>query len=458
MEQPHILVIMTDDHGQWASGCYGNSEVQTPTLDYLAATGVRMQNAFTPTPVCSPARASFFTGRLPSQHGIHDWLSEAEQEVREQHWLEGEQNIAQILAERGYQTALVGKWHCGNGQQTQPGFAYWFSFGHRQGEHRGTHTYWHNGQPREITGYSTSVVTDYALDFLNTRDPARPFFLFVGYVATHSPWRDHPERLVARYRHCTFRDIPQDVAYPFGAIVSHPTPATPDSCRESQAQYYAAVHEIDEQVGRIVDYLVAQGLSEQTLLVYTADHGLNCGQHGIWGKGNGTRPLNMLEESIRVPLLFHGHAALYPGLVRAEFVDHCDLFQTLLDYAGVSLADDVVAGRRYPGRSYRALLQGKAIIDWKTEVYGEYGNLRMIRTRTHKLVRRYPAGPCELFDLSIDPRESINLFAEPAQQSLIEELTERIEQFFAGHEEAERSGLRVRELPRHNAVEDWRGM
>jgi choline-sulfatase len=454
-EQPNILVIMSDDHAQWASGCYGNQELHTPTLDYLASTGVRMENAFTPTPVCSPARASFFTGRLPSQHGIHDWLQEVDETVKQRDWMEGETTLAQFLADAGYQTALVGKWHCGRGTEAQPGFEHWCSFGHRQTVHRGEHTYWCNGQPRSLTGNTTQVVTDLALDFLRTRDTSRPFFLFVGYVATHSPWIDHPERLVARYNTATFRDIPVDIAYPFGRIVGKPVPP---GQREALAQYYAAVSEIDEQVGRIVDYLAANSLTDSSLLVYLADHGLNCGHHGIWGKGNGTRPLNMLEESIRIPLLFHGLSQLFPGLVRGEFVDHCDIFQTLLDCAGVTLPEDMAIQQRYPGQSFLHLLQGDFLADWKTENYGEYGNLRMIRTCTHKLVRRYPTGPCELFDLSADPRETTNLFYLPEAQSLVQVLTEHLEAFFALHEDPDKSGLRVNELPRHNHVEAWRGM
>jgi arylsulfatase A-like enzyme len=218
------------------------------------------------------------------------------------------------------------------------------------------------------------------------------------------------------------------------------------------------VSEIDEQVGRIVDYLAANSLTDSSLLVYLADHGLNCGHHGIWGKGNGTRPLNMLEESIRIPLLFHGLSQLFPGLVRGEFVDHCDIFQTLLDCAGVTLPEDMAIQQRYPGQSFLHLLQGDFLADWKTENYGEYGNLRMIRTCTHKLVRRYPTGPCELFDLSADPRETTNLFYLPEAQSLVQVLTEHLEAFFALHEDPDKSGLRVNELPRHNHVEAWRGM
>ncbi|GAC1392888.1 MAG: sulfatase-like hydrolase/transferase [Ktedonobacteraceae bacterium] len=456
-EQPNILVIMTDDHAQWAAGCYGNRELRTPTLDYLASTGVRMENAFTPIPVCSPARASFFTGRLPSQHGLHDYLLETEADVAAHDWLADEMTIAQILSEAGYHTALIGKWHCGNGEQRQAGFDHWFSLGPKQGEHRGQHTYWENAQPVQLSAYKTSVITDHALGFLAAHQPEQPFFLFVGYTATHSPWSDHPERIVSPYRTCTFEDIPSDITYPFGRLAGESLHKSRRDRREALAQYYAAVTEVDEQVGRIVDHLDAHGLREHTLIVYVADHGLNCSHHSIWGKGNGTRPLNMVEESIRIPLIFNNPKTLFAGLVRTEFVDHCDLFQTLLDYAHISFPQEIVEKKRYPGRSFKPLLQGSAILDWKTEVFGEYGNLRMLRTRTHKLVLRYPEGPCELFDLTADPRETSNLFHSAENQPLVQALTVSIETFFARHEDPQKSGLRICELPRHNPFEAWRG-
>ena len=111
-EQPNILVFLTDDHGQWAANCYGTRELFTPAMDYLADSGAKLTMAFTPTPVCSPARASFFTGRLPSQHGIHDWVQEREQGMDHPGIVE-QTNIGQLLQGAGYQTALVGKWHCG---------------------------------------------------------------------------------------------------------------------------------------------------------------------------------------------------------------------------------------------------------------------------------------------------------------------------------------------------------
>ena len=113
-DRPNIVLFLTDDHGAWASGCYGNDEVATPTLDTLAATGTRFANAYTPTPVCSPARACLLTGKTASQVGIHDWLQEAMPEVGERDWLRGTSTLFDFLSAAGYHTGLSGKWHLGN--------------------------------------------------------------------------------------------------------------------------------------------------------------------------------------------------------------------------------------------------------------------------------------------------------------------------------------------------------
>jgi len=449
----NILVIMSDDHAQWAAGCYGNQELHTPTLDYLAQTGVRMENAFTPSPVCSPARASFFTGLFPSQHGIHDFLQTTNEEIGTHPWLQDEITLPQILMDGDYQCGFSGKWHCGQDDQAQPGFDYWFSVSRSFPYTAGNHVFSLNGDPHEASGYKTELITDHAVNYLRQRNHDKPFFLFVGYTGTHSPWEGHPERLVSQYRHATFHDIPVDTAYAFGRIAGETNPDIQHNPREHQAQYYAAVNHIDEGVGRLLDDLDAQGLRENTLVVYTADHGLNTGHHGIWGKGNGTRPYNMLEESIRVPMIFNAPGQLFEGQVRREFFDHCDLFETLLDFVGVSFERQ----KPYPGRSIRpTLAAARPVPGWKQVQIGEYGNLRMARGATHKLVCRYPDGSNELFDLSTDPRETTNIIAQ--QPAITAGLTGHIDAFFATYSDDVKNGLRVHELPKHNQVEYWRGI
>lgn len=145
----NILVFLTDDHARWALGCYGNSEVRTPTMDHLAATGVVFDNAYTPSPVCSPARASFFTGRLPSQHGVHDYLAEADPEVRAVDWLSGEVTLARLLRDNGYATALTGKWHLGREESVPDGFDYWYSRSAPVSEASGYESPWDKTAPRD---------------------------------------------------------------------------------------------------------------------------------------------------------------------------------------------------------------------------------------------------------------------------------------------------------------------
>ena len=456
-EQNNIILIVNDDLAQWALGCYGNCEIHTPTLDYLAATGALMENAFTPTPVCSPARACLLTGRLASQHGIHDYLSSTIQEIHRRPWLRDEVTLAQLLAEEGYQTAHCGKWHLGNDDKPQAGFAHWFSgVGDYPAEHGGDHRFSVNGDIQTIPGQRTPVITDRAIKFLRGRDDTAPFFLHIGNFGTHNPWRGQPERLAAAYRESAFEGLLEQPAYPFGVQALESTLPTRLNPREALAQYFAAVAHIDEAVGRLLDELEALQLRESTLIVFTSDHGLCCGQHGLWGKGNATLPLNMLEESIRVPLIFNHPRRLFPRQRRFEFVDHLDVFQTIADYAGIS--ETLPSARNYPGRSFWPLLENSAALpDWRQIQFGEYGDLRMARTREHKLVRRYYDGaPCELFDLSLDPGEMLNRFADAEYAPVVDRLSGAIEQYFGRYQDAEKGGLRARDLPRHNLSEAWR--
>lgn len=438
----NIVVIFNDDHGQWALPAYGNRELRTPTLDYLAKSGVVMENAFTPTPVCSPARACFLTGRLASQHGLHDYIATGT-EFGTRRWLEDEITLPELLKQAGYQVALSGKWHLGNDIEPHPGFDRWFALsGDYPVEARGRHRYSRDGQIVEHTGYKSQVITDAAVDFLNDFDRERPFFLFVGHTATHSPWADHPPRLVEQYSNCTFADIPPDPSYPFGYQNLESREFVPRTeQRAALTHYYAAISSLDEAVGRLMDTLDGLSLRDDTLIVYTSDHGLCCGHHGIWGKGNGTMPLNMVEESIRIPMIFHHPDALFSGQRRIEYVDHLDLFQTLADFAGVAPQKRPTNG--YAGRSFLPLLTNAPLDGaWRTVQFGEYGSVRMIRTRRHKLLRHCDTDDTLLFDILDDPRETVNLAAEPEHEAIVSRLTQQLDAHFARYEVPEKSGFR----------------
>jgi choline-sulfatase len=451
-QPPNILLFLTDDHAQWSMHCAGNSELRTPTFDYLAQNGVQFSNAFTPTPVCSPARACLLTGRLASQHGIHDYLTSDDPAVNNIPWLAQEITLAQLFQAAGYQTGQVGKWHLGQDEHPAAGYDEWFSLGRDYPiPHEGPFRYGVNGRFQTLPGRLSHNITDRAVDFLRERNEERPFFMTVGYYATHSPWEGQSERLVASYRSATFADVPLDETYPFGQQALESTNPTRNNPREALAHYYAAVTEIDTAVGRLIDELEGLGQLANTIIIYTSDHGLNCGHHGIWGKGNGTLPLNMVEESIRVPLLWFDGRSPQAHKPRPEFVDHLDTFQTILDVAGIAPPN-----KNYVGHSYQPLLNHLPMPDWRAVQFGEYGSVRMIRTSRHKLVYRHPDGPHELFDLAADPREMNNLFDRADMQPMVQALTGRLEAFFARYEDPAKSGLRVLDLPRHNTSEAWR--
>lgn len=425
---------MTDDHGQWCTGAYGNDEVETPTVDHLGTNGVRMDNAFCPTPVCSPSRASFVTGLRASQHGVHDWIDEENTPDRD--WLADETTLPELLSEAGYTTALAGKWHCGRG------------VARRAFDHSVT------ARDDDFAGQRFSVqqdrrTTDHALEFLREeREGDDPFFLFVGLVATHWPCRGQPERLVERYRGGDFPDVPDDPTYRFGGT----DVLRPDDLEEALAQYYAAVEGVDEQVGRLLDELAVQGIDEETLVVYTADHGHNCGHHGFWGKGNGTTPQNLLEESIRVPLVFGGHDDVVGRQIREEFVDHTDTFLTLLDFARVEPPEEPA----YPGASYLSQLTAAGDgTDWEQVQVCEYADVRAIRDESHKLVRRLPDGPDLLFDLDEDPRETRNVVDDPEYADAVDRLATRLTAAFETYVTEGKEGVPVESLPEYNGLEVW---
>jgi len=462
--RPNILVFLTDDHGQWLQGAYGNSEVKTPNFDRLAARGTRMANAFTTTPVCSPARASFFTGRMPSQHGIHDWIDWVKASY-EHPWLHGQTLISELMQSAGYHTGLVGKWHCGHDREPQPGFDRWYSYWNAQYPHDGTQNFSDQGVHVTEEGQQSPHLTKQVIDFLRSHrtdksTAEKPFFLFVGYVDTHSPHDAAPKELVEMYRDATFHDIPDESFAPcHGKVLSGKAPK-PEMERKRQEEYYAAASSVDREVGKVLAELETSGQLENTLVVYTGDHGLNAGHHGVWEKGNATTPQNFLEESIRIGCTLAWPAGgIIAGRVSDLMVNHCDLFATLLDAAGITLDASTAAKINSPGRSYLPALRGKPADRWRTEQIVEYGNARMIRTDSHKLILRYPFGgiryPDEFYDLKADPRETVDRIDDPQMSGLVKELTAKVDEYFAKYSEPEHDGLTMESQPRCTPASPW---
>lgn len=450
-DRPNILVLFNDDHGQWALPSYGNSELHTPSIDHLARTGVVMENAFTPIPVCSPARACFFTGLLPSQHGVHDYIAAAK-EFHAKAWMENFETLPEKLSKAGYECGFSGKWHLGRDELIQQGFSDWFALsGDYPIQHKGSYRYSDNGRDVHLNGYKTHNISDRTIQFLQKRDRQKPFFHFTSFYATHSPWSGQPERLVEPYRACGFGDIPTAERVFGGTVLNiEHSDASEASKHEAKAQYYASVSAIDEAVGRILDELETSGELDNTIILYTSDHGLCLGHHGIWGKGNATAPQNLIEESIRVPMIYSAPGQYQRGARLSQFADHMDSFKTLATAAGVLTEPDT-----FPGRDLGLILNGQTD-DWRDFQVAEYGTARMIRTHTHKFIRRYDNRPDELFDLRVGDGEGHNRISDPACADICREMEQMLESYFEKHGVPPKDTDWFFGDPQFNRAEAWR--
>ncbi|HWL55006.1 MAG TPA: sulfatase-like hydrolase/transferase [Chthoniobacteraceae bacterium] len=432
--RPNIILILADDMGSWAAGCCGNREIITPNLDRLATEGVRFENAFCTSPVCSPARASILTGRMPSRHGVHDWIC-GNGAVR---YLEGESTFVDDLAGAGYACGLVGKWHLGDSARPQCGFRHWEATPGGEAIYRDTPMV-RDGQWSVREGYATERITDGALGLLRQLGGGNaPFFLSVNYTAPHAPWgrAHHPAHWFDPYfRDCPFESVPNLPPHPWQRLTA-PRPRNGSERRELLAGYFGAVSAMDAGIGRILRLLRELGLEEQTTLLFTSDNGMNMGHHGIYGKGNGTSPLNLYDTSVKVPLIIKSPRVLHAGSVSHEMISHYDLRPTLL-----SLARLPVENFPSPGRDRSQLLAGDPGGGAEVSVvYDEYGDARMIRTRQWKYIDRTISAPPELYHLADDPDETRNRFSDPACREIQRELKQQLALWFQRHTLPERDG------------------
>lgn len=454
----NVLFMLTDDQGPWAMHCAGNADIHTPNLDRIAREGRRFENFFCASPVCSPARASILTGRIPSYHGVCDWIrsGSVDRDLMEQkgvknpyggyvdedkpiRYLEGLRCYTDVLAENGYNLALSGKWHLGDSMSPQHGFSRWYTIG------KGGAYYFHpdiieNGDIRIVDDYVSDLFTRQAIRYMDEmRAEDKPFYMSVHFTAPHSPWEpdQHKKEDLALYENCRFDSIPNVPDHPHST--AGPVYGTP--AREMQLQgYFAAVTAMDRCVGQLLDYLEQNNLADNTLVFFMADNGMNMGHHGVWGKGNGTFPQNMYEESVKVPFLVRMPGETRPGQVVSQMVSQLDFFPTLLELLG--LEDEVTA--ELPGHSFAALLEGdsrdKAEIRDEVFICEEYGPVRMLRDRRYKYVHRYPYGPHEFFDLAEDPGEEHNLIDEPAAQARILAMRRSLEKWYVRYTDPLRDG------------------
>ena len=444
-DRPNVIVILTDDQGCWAMGCAGNPEIRTPNLDRLAATGIRFDNFFCASPVCSPARASLLTGRIPSAHGVHDWISGGNitgDNGPAIEYLRGMAGYTDILARGGYTCAFSGKWHLGDSVNPQKGFApeYWYAHQSGGGPYYNAPMI-RRGECYNEPKYVTDAVTDEALVYLDAlAEAGGPFYLSVHYTAPHSPWgrEHHPAEILDSYDDCPFVSCPDVPCHPW-QVGSAPR-GTGGKRREILKGYFAAVTAMDMNVGRILDRLESAGLRDSTLVLFTSDNGMNMGHHGIYGKGNGTFPQNMYDSSVKVPAIISMPPTVPEGKPATGMFSHYDWMPTLLEYLGMEnpQADEL------PGRSFAPLLRGQDMPGRDSVVvFDEYGPVRMIRSREWKYVHRYPYGPHELYSLADDPDEETNLIDTEGLEDKVRELRAGLDEFFLRYADPALDGARL---------------
>jgi arylsulfatase A-like enzyme len=403
------------------------------------------------------------TGRLPSQHGIHDFLSERPE--YDHNWLANEVFLPELLQTAGYRTALIGKWHCTTmSVEPQRGFDRWLSYDVRpegwQNEylHHGTVHLSDQGSPISVEGFQLEYLAQAARDFITSGDPNQPFFLLFAPTDTHFPFEGHSEEWVEHYRKAGLSPVGAGETSALPA--AGPDSVAPDDIGEILTQYYSGVSRQDSELALFLKLLDDRGQLDRTLMVYTSDHGQMIGQHGLLGKSNATIPQNLYEESIRVPMILSWPAGFSDNGITLDIpFDHLDLFQTILDAAQVEISEDLRQKINSPGESLLPKLRNPDTT-WRSFRFSENGNARSISDGHFKLVRRYPPRDPqfgdELYDLGNDPHETVNLFDSPDSQEIQTALGDALDSHFDLFEEPEHSGRTVMDQPACNAMEPWR--
>ena len=435
--RPNIVFVLTDDQRWDAISIQGHSgPLKTPNIDRLGREGVYFRNAFATTALCSPSRASILTGVYAHVHGVTNNFTE---------FPAGTETWPLDLQKAGYETAYVGKYHMGEeNDERRPGFDY-FATHRGQGAYYSTEWRINGGERHVIPGYYTTVVTDLAEQWIRGRSAGKPWMIAIGHKAPHSFYT--PEE---KYKQA-FADV--HVPYPPSAFMLDDKPAWykqrlttwhgiygplfdfrktfPDASPEGVAafeemvrSYWRTILSVDDSVGRIYALLQQTGQLDNTVFIFTSDHGLLNGEHGFVDKRTAHEP------TIRVPLVVR-----YPGLTSPASPRVVDQMVLTIDFAPSIL--DIVGlqgGTKMQGRSWKRLARGEADPSWRHSFVYMYNyekqfpytpNVRALRTDEWKYVR-YPNSPVphlsELYRLSDDPDENVNLIDDPRYRGRIAEM------------------------------------
>jgi len=449
---PNIVFIFSDDHAFQAISAYGESRklLETPHLDRIAKQGMRFDRCLVPNSICGPSRATVLTGTYNHINGYYNNSGNVS--------FDGTQTtFPKLLQKAGYQTAIVGKWHLGS---DPTGFDFWQIL-------PGQGVYYNPpmlkmGERVTVPGYVTDIIGDVSLEWLQKRDKSKPFLLMCQHKAPHREWapplrhlgfdkdRVYPEpaTLFDDYagRGAAERDQDMTIAKTFterDAKLVSPPGLTPEQQKAWDAyyaprnakyraanptgkdlvrwryqrymhDYLATVKAVDDNVGRVLDYLDKEGLADNTIVVYASDQGFYLGEHGWFDKRW------IFEESVRTPLLVRWPGVTKAGTVSKDLVSTVDFAETFLEAAGLPIPAEM------QGRSLRGILGGQRPADWRTAFYYQYFEYPAphrvrphygVVTERYKLVRFFgPGGDpyTELFDLQKDPQELRSVFGEPA--------------------------------------------
>ena len=435
---PNVIFILSDDHRYDFVGVEESCPefLETPNFDRMAAQGAHFKNAFVSTSLCSPSRASILTGQYMHHHRVVD---------NQRPVPKGTTFFPQLLQTAGYSTAFVGKWHMGHDNDApRPGFDHWASFA-GQGTYMDTLLNI-NGKHVQQTGYTADRLTDQAIDWLERRQSdGKPFMLYLSYKAVHYPFQPAP-RHKGRYHG-------QPIDYPYtmakternyraqprwvydrrfgihgidhmqtGPLDKDPVPDFDDL----YWNYCEAVHSLDENVGRVLDYLDSAALSEETVVIYMGDNGFHLGEHGFYDKRDA------FETSIRVPMFAYAPGRIAPGTTIQPMVQNIDIAPTILQLCEVTKPESV----HFDGRSMVPLFDGHRPSGWRDHILYEYHwewnfpatpTTLAIRTDRYKYAFYHGTWDIDSFhDLKTDPDEQHNLINVPAYQEQIASLRKQL--------------------------------
>lgn len=419
-QQPNIIFVLVDDQRFDAIGAL-NPLLKTPNMDRMMREGVYFRNAFVGTSLCSPSRATILTGKSTRNHKV---TGNSEPEA------EGTIFFPTYLQEVGYETALIGKWHMGHTAQKRDGFDFWLSF-----EGQGNYTpdqarseksvFNINGAEVEQQGYITDELTDYAIDWIQTkRDASKPFFIHLAHKAVHANFTP-PQRYLDQYEGVVFPE-PASMENTEENYLNKPRWLKTQrnswhgvdfsyysklDLQETQRRYYASLSAVDDSLGRLIEMLEQEDLAEDTLIILMGDNGFMFGEFGLIDKRVAYEP------SIRVPLVAYWPGNTPEGSIVEELVSNHDIAPTLVALGGATAPD------YFEGDDFSELLKTGSSGEWDNEFVYEYywdqtqphtPTTFSIRTDAFKYIYYHGVWDVdELYDIANDPGETKNLALDP---------------------------------------------